>query len=83
MGLPIFGSEIENDPKPSEGQISGLLSLILTLTEQSDPQPTPVLSQRPRNNPGGFTQFLLMVMGFEVVLQHRTMGERVTKTKTY
>ncbi|KAJ5628116.1 hypothetical protein N7490_010344 [Penicillium lividum] len=58
MGLPIYGPETVNDPKPSE-----------------EPSPTPELSQKPREKPGAFTQFLLMVMGFEVVLQHRTMGE--------
>jgi hypothetical protein len=48
------------------------LNMSLTIL---DPSPAPITDQRLRDNPGGFTQFLFMVMGFEVLLQHRTMGE--------
>ena len=39
------------------------------------PTTEPALSKKPRDHPNGFSQFLLMVMGYEVLIQHRSMGE--------
>ncbi|KAJ5094480.1 hypothetical protein N7456_010341 [Penicillium angulare] len=53
--------------------------LILPSVTDSEPTPTPVSNQTPRENPTGFAQFLMMVLGFEVLIQHRAYGGEMNK----
>ncbi|KAJ6020636.1 hypothetical protein N7540_006140 [Penicillium herquei] len=42
----------------------------------------PSIGQKPQDNPTGFAQFLMMVLGFEVVLQHRAYGSQISQGTT-
>ena len=53
-------------------------SLELTVLE---PQATPALTRGPREDPGGFARFVLMVLGYEVLLQHRSIGDGRIRTE--
>ncbi|KAJ5538488.1 uncharacterized protein N7503_006995 [Penicillium pulvis] len=46
----------------------------ISQTSVAQSAPPPMRSRRPSESPGGFAQFLLMIMGYEVLLQHRSMG---------
>ncbi|KAJ5608914.1 hypothetical protein N7528_009481 [Penicillium herquei] len=53
------------------------------LSNKAKPRPIVPLDhsmgQKPQENPTGFAQFVMMVLGFEVLLQHRAYGSQGTK----
>ncbi|KAJ5735152.1 uncharacterized protein N7483_000277 [Penicillium malachiteum] len=59
------------------------LSNITLTRSEVERRPTgtlnPSFGQRPQDNPTGFAQFLMMVLGFEVLLQHRAYGSQISQ----
>ncbi|KAJ5703493.1 hypothetical protein N7493_011882 [Penicillium malachiteum] len=66
----------------SEENLEKYGKAILTTSEV---KPRPIvtldhsLGQKPQEDPTGFAQFVMMVLGFEVLLQHRAYGSQGTK----
>ncbi|KAJ6114640.1 hypothetical protein N7486_000418 [Penicillium sp. IBT 16267x] len=50
----------------------------ISKTSMAQSAPTPMRSRSPSDSPSGFAQFLLMIMGYEVLIQHRSMGAGMT-----